>query len=82
MDNYEQAFIEIENLAKEYPYDMRYLTMVGDAYMENGREEEAYTTYKKVLAEEPNYAPAMLSLASYYEKQGMVWRTDKQSWRC
>ena len=71
MDNYEQAFIEIENLAKEYPYDMRYLTMVGDAYMENGREEEAYTTYKKVLAEEPNYAPAMLSLASYYEKQGM-----------
>ena len=41
MDNDEQAFTEIENLAKEYPYDMRYLTILGDVYMNNGKEEEA-----------------------------------------
>ena len=71
MENKEQAFAEIENLAKEYPYEMRYLTMLGDVYLENGKEEEAYATYQKVLTEEPGYAPAMLSMASYYEKQGM-----------
>lgn len=71
MDNKEQAFSEIENLAKEYPYDMRYLTILGDAYLENGKEEEAYATYQKVLSEDAGYAPAMLSLASYYEKKGL-----------
>ena len=71
MDNNEQAFQEIENLAKEYPYDMRYLTILGDVYLENGKEEEAFSTYQKVLAEDATYAPAMLSLATYYEKKGM-----------
>ena len=70
MDNNEQAFTEIENLAKEYPYEMRYLTMLGDVYMQNGKEEEAYATFQKVLENEPEYAPAMLSMATYYEKTG------------
>lgn len=71
MDNNERAFQEIESLAKEYPYEMRYLTILGDVYLENGKEEEAYATYQKVLAEDADYAPAMLSLASYYEKKGL-----------
>lgn len=71
MDSTEQAFAEIENLAAEYPYDMRYRTMLGDVYMENGKEEEAYATFQQVLTQEPGYAPAMLSMASYYEKQGL-----------
>lgn len=70
MDDNERAFAEIENLAKEYPYEMRYLTMLGDIYMENGKPEEAYATFQKVLENEPGYAPAMLSMASYYEKTG------------
>ena len=70
MDNDEQAFTEIENLAKEYPYDMRYLTILGDVYMNNGKEEEAHSIFQKVLKEEPGYAPAMLSMATYYEKKG------------
>ena len=70
MDNAEQAFAEIENLAKEYPYEMRYLTMLGDVYLENGKEEEAYAIFKQVQEKEPEYVPAMLSMASYYEKMG------------
>ena len=70
MDDNERAFAEIENLAREYPYEMRYLTMLGDVYLENDKEDEAYATYQKVLANEPGYAPAMLSMASYYEKTG------------
>ena len=70
MDDNENAFAEIENLAKEYPYEMRYLTMLGDVYLENGKEEEAYSTFRKVLSTEPGYAPAMLSMATYYNKTG------------
>ena len=70
MDSTQQAFTEIENLAKEYPYDMRYLTILGDVYLNNNRSEEAYKAYQQVLAQEPGYAPAMLSLASYYERMG------------
>lgn len=65
-----KAFDEIENLAKEYPYDMRYLTILGDLYLNNGKNNEAYDTYMEVLTKEPGYVPALLSLASYYEKQG------------
>ena len=66
----EKAFTEIESLVAEYPYEMRYLNILGDAYLENGRSEEAYPIFRKMLNEEPGYAPAMLSLASYYEKTG------------
>ena len=70
MKNDTEAFREIENLAKEYPYDMRYLTILGDVYLNNGKTEEAYQTFQKVLETEPGYAPALLSMANYYEKQG------------
>ena len=78
MDNNEKAFSEIESLVKEYPYEMRYLTILGDVYMENGKAEEAFSAYQKVLAQEPEYAPAMLSMASYYEKMGedSLYRTQ------
>ena len=69
-DNMEQAFAEMESLAKEYPYDMRYLTILGDVYLDNGRTDEAYQTYQEVLTKEPGYAPALLSLVAYYEKTG------------
>ena len=70
MGDSERAFSEMESLAQEYPYEMRYLTMLGDVYLENGKSQEAYDTFQKVLKEEPGYAPAMLSMASYYEKTG------------
>ena len=35
LDNQEQAFNEIESLSKEYPYDLRYQTILGDVYLNN-----------------------------------------------
>ncbi len=71
MDDTQQAFTEIESLAKEYPYDMRYLTILGDVYMDNNRADEAYAIFQQVISQEPGYIPVMLSMASYYEKMGM-----------
>lgn len=70
MNNQEQAFQEIESLSKEYPYDMRYQIMLGDVYLSNDRLQEAYDTYQRILKEDPGYAPALVSMASYYQKAG------------
>ena len=70
MNNQEQAFQEIESLSKEYPYDMRYQIMLGDVYLSNDKLQEAYDTYQRILKEEPGYAPALVSMASYYMKAG------------
>lgn len=70
MGKQDSAFIEIENLSKEYPYDLRYQTILGDVYLNNDKPDEALGVYQRILKEEPNYAPAVLSMASYYLKTG------------
>ena len=74
----ESAFREIESLVAEYPMDLRYQVVLGDAYMQDGRQEEAYTIYNKVLAEEPDNALAMYSLASYYEQTNQKEKYEQQ----
>ena len=78
MGDNESAFHEIESLVKEYPLDMRYLTVLGDTYMQNGRMEEAYAVFQKVLSVEPNNAMTLLSIANYYEKTGQTEKYDEQ----
>ena len=70
LDDMDKAFSEIQALVDEYPYDMRYRTVLGDVYLSNGRNEEAVKVYQDILREEPDYAPAMVSMASYYQKTG------------
>ncbi len=70
MNDQKKAFDEMENLAKEYPYDLRYRTVLGDLYLNNGKPETAYSTYQQVLDKEPDNPMALISLANYYEKTG------------
>lgn len=70
MKDDKKAYREIDNLIREYPLDMRYLTVQGDLYLQNGKKEEAYEIYKKVLAREPNNPLAQISLATYYDAIG------------
>lgn len=74
----QSAFREIESLVEEYPADVRYQVVLGDVYMQNGKKEEAYNLYKKVLAAEPDNAMAMYSLASYYEQTGQKELYEQQ----
>ncbi|MDR0896168.1 MAG: tetratricopeptide repeat protein [Prevotellaceae bacterium] len=70
MKDNKSAFREIEGLMAEYPLDMRYPVILGDLYLQNGKTQEAYTLYNKVLTEDPDNAQALYSLASYYEVTG------------
>ena len=78
MKDNKNAFHEIESLVAEYPMDSRYQVVLGDVYMQNGKKEEAYNMYRKVLDAEPDNAMAMYSLASYYEQTGQKELYEQQ----
>ena len=78
MKDDKKAFEEIESLVNEYPMDYRYQVILGDVYMQNGKKQEAYDTYKKVLAAEPDNPMALFSLASYYEQTGQKELFEQQ----
>ena len=70
MKDDKKAFQEIESLVQEYPMDMRYQIILGDVYLQNGKKQEAYDVYQKVLAAEPDNPMAIFSMASYYKQTG------------
>ena len=70
MKDDKKAFQEIESLVQEYPMDMRYQVILGDVYLQNGKKQEAYYFYQKVLAAEPDNPMAIFSMASYYKQTG------------
>jgi len=70
MKDDKKAFQEIESLVQEYPMDMRYQVILGDVYLQNGKRQEAYDVYQKVLAAEPDNPMAIFSMASYYKQTG------------
>lgn len=70
MDSTARAFNEIEGLVKEYPNDTRYKLILGGVYMDNERMDDAYTTFRQVLEEEPDNPQAQLAIASYHQRRG------------
>ncbi len=78
MKDPKNAFREIESLVKEYPMDMRYQVVLGDAYLDDGRKQEAYDIYRKVLDYEPDNVQALFSLASYYDQTGQKELYEQQ----
>ena len=70
MKDDKKAFQEIESLVQEYPMDMRYQVILGDVYLQNGKKQEDYDVYQKVLAAEPDNPMAIFSMASYYKQTG------------
>ena len=70
MKDDKKAFQEIESLVQEYQMEMRYQVILGDVYLQNGKKQEAYDVYQKVLAAEPDNPMAIFSMASYYKQTG------------
>lgn len=67
----EEAFNEMDNLARQYPNDLRYRVIIGDLQMQNGQEKEALETYDKVLKVEPENTLAQMSLLAYYKDKSL-----------
>ena len=74
----DKAMAELKSLAAEFPTDSRYPVILGDAYLQKEKYDEAYDIYQTILKAEPDNAMAMYSLAAYYEQTGQTEKYDQQ----
>lgn len=77
MGEQEGAHEELVRLVKNHPNDLSYRVMFGNWLLGNGRKDEALKEYLAVLKEEPDNAPAQMSLMDYYRTVGNTAEADK-----
>lgn len=65
-----KAIREIELLRDEYPNDVDYVLLLGDAWMDLEEFPKAYATYMEASAMDPTNPAIPLSLADYYSTTG------------
>lgn len=70
------AINEMKKLADQYPNDLNYRGMYGDALLMNGREKEAFDIYTGILKAEPDNYRAQLSMRAYYKQKDMAADAD------
>lgn len=73
------AINEMKKLADQYPNDLNYRGMYGDALLMNGREKEAFDIYTGILKAEPNNYRAQLSMRAYYKQKDMAADADSMT---
>ena len=81
MGNREAAIGEMKALAEQYPNDLNYLVMYGDALLQNDETEKAREVYEDVLKQEPDHIGALLSMVNYYTLTGDDAAADRTSER-
>lgn len=69
MNDSARAFQSIEDLCEQYPNDLRYRVLLGDAYMQAGAEEMGTVIYQDVLTAEPDNEYAQYSLLNKYRAE-------------
>lgn len=73
------AINEMKKLADQYPNDLNYRGMYGDALLMNGREKEAFDIYTGILKTEPDNYRAQLSMRAYYKQKDMAADADSMT---
>ena len=79
--NKKAAIAEMKSLADQYPNDLNYRVMYGDALLQNDQKQQALAVYQEVLKEEPQNVPALLSMVSYYAAEGDTEKADEMNER-
>ena len=70
MGNRDAMVAEAEKLQRTFPQNTDYMRLLGDIYLEVGRDSAALSMYDRALALEPENGYVYLSKAGYYEKKG------------
>ena len=70
MGNREAMVAEAAKLQRTFPQNTDYMRLLGDIYLEVGRDSAALSMYDRALALEPENGYVYLSKAGYYEKKG------------
>ena len=70
LEKKDKIIFEMEKLSAAYPYDTRYISMLAEIYIQNGREKDAFQLYLKIKQLNPEDPYINISLLEYYQKQG------------
>ncbi len=63
----DKAFDEIKKYIKKYPTDIKYQILLGNLYLQAGKPKEAFLTYSRAKAYDPEDPYLIISMAEYYE---------------
>ncbi len=75
----DQAGAEIEKLIKEFPeQETRYLSMLAEMYMQDGKPDKAATYYQQVLTKDPGNPYIHITLSDYYRQKGDIKRSFEE----
>ena len=66
----QRAIHEIQSLCNDNPYDVDYILMLGDAWMDLGKLKDAFKQYQIAKTTDPGNPSVSLSLADYYKEIG------------
>jgi len=73
-----KAIREISSLCAEYPYDVEYVLLLGDAWMDLGDFDKALAQYETARKMNPENPSVALSMADYYNEIGDTLSARKQ----
>lgn len=76
MQEKERSYEEMERLIAEQPHNTAYITLLGDLYLDAARFDDAWRTYMRVRAIDPDNETIHLSLLNYYRL-----RNDKEAYK-
>lgn len=65
-----KAYAEVQKYIDENPKDIRYYVLLGNLYLQDGKNQQAYQWLSKAKALEPDNPMLITSFASYHEKMG------------
>lgn len=68
MNDDERALKEMNELAEEYPNDLRYRALIANVYIDSHEYDKALEILLKIREDEPNNVYALMSLATLYEQ--------------
>lgn len=66
----DQAFAELESLARENPNDLAYRVLIGDQYLLLQQPDKALAVYEEVQKKEPGNQALRMSMLDYYKQTG------------
>ena len=66
----DKAFSEVQKYIDKYPTELKYQILLGDLYLQAGKKNDAFITYTKAKAMDPEDPYLIVSMAEYYEQMG------------
>ncbi len=72
-----KAYEEINKYIEKYPTEPKYLILLGDLYMRDNLQKDAWTAYSKAALIDPDNPYLINSLSNYYEATGQREKSEK-----